>query len=285
MPQDLRTIRRKIRTVTNVAQITRAMKMVAAARLRRSQQIVADCRAYWEGVRQMTSMVICQFEEIDHPFLSTEPPQRVALLVVAGDRGLCGSYNSLVFRRAAQALDELPVALVIGVGEKTRSWAASTGFSLYEVFPGFGGRTTGTVDLQVGRLLESLIAQGVCDGIYAVHTPYRSALYNIADVSRVLPMTVEGEATARRVPYLFEPDPRTVVEALLPRAFQTHLSQIIIESAAAEQAARVAAMTAASDNAEDLMQELIRLRNRVRQQEITTEILEVVSGAEAISAD
>ncbi len=285
MPEDLRTIRRKIRTVTSVAQITRAMKMVAAARLRRSQQVVANSRPYWEGIRELARHLVGSLEEASHPFLSQEEPQRVALVVVAGDRGLCGSYNSLVFRRADQALRELPVALIIGVGEKVASWAAAKGKPLHTLLPGYGGKSVGQVHLRVANLLRACLDEGLCDGAYAVHTPFRSSLQNIADVVRLLPMEREELRAGERVPYLFEPRAAEVLDALLPRALEAHVAQLVIEGAAAEQAARVAAMTAASDNAEELMDELTRLRNRIRQQEITTEIMEVIGGAEAISAD
>lgn len=285
MPEDLRTIRRKIRTVTSVAQITRAMKMVAAARLRRCQQVVTNSQPYWEGIRWLARYVVEAVDEASHPFLSEEEPQRVALLVVAGDRGLCGSYNSLVFRRAEQALRELPVALVIGVGEKVRSWAAGNGTTLHAVMPGYGGRSAARVHLRVTEMLEACLAEGLCDGAYAVHTPFRSSLQNIADVVRVLPIEREQLRAREQVPYLFEPRETEVLETLLPRALGAHVAQLVIEGAAAEQAARVAAMTAASDNAEELMDELTRMRNRIRQQEITMEILEVIGGADAISAE
>jgi F-type H+-transporting ATPase subunit gamma len=285
MPEDLRAIRRKIRTVSNVAQITRAMKMVAAARLRRLQTTLSVARPYWEGVRKLAAYMAGSLKGFNHTFLSPEEPQRVALLVVAGDRGLCGSYNSLVFRRANQALEELPVVAIIGVGERVQAWARAYRRDLEMVFPGYGGRSADQVHLQVAKELRSRLEAKLWDGLYAVHTPFRSSLQNIPDVSRLVPIGREEVPARESRLYLFEPDLQTVMEDLLPRALQAHVCQVIVESAAAEQAARVTAMTAASDNAEELMEELVRLRNRVRQQEITMEMLEVVGGADAIAAE
>lgn len=293
MPQDLRTIRRKIRTVTNVAQITRAMKMVAAARLRRCQQVVERCRPYGESISRVVHRVVADRGPLAHPYLREGESERPLLLVVAGDRGLCGSYNSLLFRRADQELEQLKPAVVVGVGDKVRPWAEMRGIELARVFPGFGGRAVGDVHLEVARTVREMFDAGECDGVWAVHTPYVSALYNIPTRTQVLPLTGEeerwrsqpGGEVELRAGYIFEPSEAEVVEALLPRAVESQIALIVLEAAAAEQAARMTAMTAATDNAEELLAELTRLRNRVRQQEITTEILEVVAGADAITAE
>ncbi len=296
MPEDLRTIRRKIKTVTNVAQITRAMKMVAAARLRRCQQAVEQHRAYWQAIRQVTFQVMLELDGPVHPYISPREPERPLLMVVAGDRGLCGSYNALLFRRADEELERLKPALVIGVGDKAQTWAAKAGVELAASFHGFGGRAAGRVHEQVAQKVTSMFDQGLCDAVFAVHTPFRSMLHNIPTTTRVLPLlrpeevprpaSVSADAKLPSpVGYLYEPRRERVLDVLFPRAARAQIVCIVLEAAAAEQAARMTAMTAATDNAEELIQELTRLRNRIRQQEITTEILEVVAGADAIVAE
>ncbi len=287
MPEDLRTIRRKIRTTTSVSQITRAMKMVSAARLRRTQQLVEKSRPYWEGIRRLVRYVAGSSDGLKHPLLSAEEPTNAALILVAGDRGLCGSYNSLVFRRALQALHELPVKvnMLVGVGQRVAAWAKTVGLPLYDLFPAYGGQASDQTYLTVARAVRSYLSQGLCDGVYAVYAPYVSSLQNIPDCRRLVPMECDEIPGREQVQYLFEPDPAELLDALLVRAVEVEVSQVVIEGAASEQAARVAAMTAASDNADEMMEELVRLRNRIRQQQITTEILEIVSGADAITAE
>ena len=286
MPQDLRTIRRKLKTVRNIWQITRAMKMVAAARLRRLQAKVAESRTYWDGLWGLAERLVKSGAASGHPFVSAEQPQRPLLVIVAGDRGLCGSYNSLVFRRAEAAMNDAEYAGVIAVGAKTKRWADREGIELAADFPAFAEKPpeAAEVHLRVADFVAQRLTAGEYDGLEVVYTPYVSTLHNIPRLVSVLPLRPPEQAS-ERVDYIFEPSERDVVDALLPRAVQARIAQIVIEAATAEQAARMTAMSAASDNAEELEKELQRLHNRLRQQEITTEILEVVAGAEALTQE
>ncbi|MBC7287271.1 MAG: ATP synthase F1 subunit gamma [Armatimonadetes bacterium] len=286
MPQDLRTIRRKIRTVRNIWQITRAMKMVAAARLRRLQAKVAESRGYWEGLWQLAERLVDSGAAAEHPFVSAAEPRRPLLVVVAGDRGLCGSYNYLVFRRAERALEETHYAGVVAVGWKTTRWAERAGIELAAKFPAYAERPqdAAIVHLTVADYVARALTVGEYDGVDVVSTPFVSTLHNVPRLVCLLPFR-PPERHRWGLDYIFEPSARAVVDAVLPRAIQARTAQIVIEAAAAEQAARMTAMSAASDNAEELSQELQRLHNRLRQQEITTEILEVVAGAEALTQE
>lgn len=281
MPQDLRTIRRKLRTVQNIWQLTRAMKMVAAARLRRFQQALAAGHPYWDGLLDLAQRLVQALPEVEHPYLSTETPQRPALVVVAGDKGLCGSYNSLVFRRAETALEETKPVTVITVGDRARRWAQRRQVEPDAAFPALGGRQAGQVHAELGHRVLGGFDRGDFDSVYVVYTPFRSMLYNVPRLVQVLPMGRPTGPLPSGKP-IFEPDAEKLMFLVLPIAVRARLAQIVVEAAAAEQAARMTAMGAAADNAEDLAEYLTRLRNRLRQQEITTEILEVVAGAEAL---
>ncbi|MCX7599110.1 MAG: ATP synthase F1 subunit gamma [Armatimonadetes bacterium] len=281
MPEDLRTIRRKLRTVNNIWQLTRAMKMVAAARLRRFQQALAAGHAYWDNLLELTQRLVQALPEVDHPYLSQAPPQRPALVVVAGDKGLCGSYNSLVFRRAEAALEEIKAGVVIAVGERARRWAQRRQVGLAGALPALGGRQASQVPTALAGAILAGFDRGDFDGVYVVYTPFRSMLYNIPKLVQVLPIGRPPGLPPPGQP-IFEPDPKRLVSLALPMAVRARLAAIVVEAAAAEQAARMTAMGAAADNAEELAEYLTRLRNRLRQQEITTEILEVVAGAESL---
>jgi F-type H+-transporting ATPase subunit gamma len=283
MPQDLRSIRRKIRTVRNIWQITRAMKMVAAARVRRLQRQVQMSRLYWHGLWDMAEKLAAQLQDLEHPYLSDHEPQRVLLAVVSGDKGLCGSYNSMVFRRAEVVLKEHPIAAVVTVGDRARRWAEKMDLQPVASFGAFGGKQSGNVEADVARALRQAYEKGDYDGVRIVATPFVSMLYNLPREMEILPLR-RAEVKAAPVNYIFEPEGPALLKALLPRAIEARIAQAVIEAAAAEQAARMAAMTTASDNAEQLGSDLTRMRNRMRQAEITTGILEVVSGANAQSA-
>lgn len=285
MPQDLRSLRRKIKTVHNIWQITRAMKMVAAARVRRFEQLVKASRLYWDQVLELSQRLAAIVPDMDHPYLSEDKPERPALLVMAGDKGLCGSYNSLVFRRAEAAIAEVNPVAIFAVGDRARRWVEHRGIEPAGVFPAYGGRTAARVHADVARAVRSVFDGGQCDGVFMVYTPFRSLLYNVPRLAQVLPMGRPEKAGAGVSQYIFEPPAEELVRHLLPRAVEARLMQAVVESATSEQAARMTAMTAATDNAEEMRQMLTRQRNRLRQQEITTEMLEIVGGANALAAE
>jgi len=257
------------------------MKMVAAARLRRFQQALAAGRSYWEALLDLAQRLVQALPDVNHPYLSSASPERPALLVVAGDKGLCASYNSLVFRRAEAALEETKAPVLFVVGERARRWAQRRQLTPDMAFAAFGGRQAQQVHIDVAQAVLQGFDRGDFDGLYVVHTPFRSMLYNVPRLTQVLPMGRPQGPPAPGKP-IFLPSPERLVSLLLPMAVRARLAGMIVEAAAAEQAARMTAMSAAADNAEDLAEYLTRLRNRLRQQEITTEILEVVSGAEAL---
>jgi F-type H+-transporting ATPase subunit gamma len=283
MPQDLRSIRRKIRTVHNIWQITRAMKMVAAARVRRLQQQVQKSRLYWDGLWDMAQELASQVQDFEHPYMSDHTPERPLLCVVSGDKGLCGSYNSMVFRRAEVVLREHNIAAVVTVGDRARRWAEKMNLQPVATFEAYGGKHSSGVEANIARTLRMAFEKGDYDGVLMVATPFVSMLYNLPKVTQILPLK-KPEVREKPVSYIFEPEGPQLLRALLPRAVEAKIAQAVIEAAGAEQAARMAAMTTASDNAEELGTDLTRLRNLMRQAEITTGLLEVVSGANAQSA-
>jgi F-type H+-transporting ATPase subunit gamma len=290
MGAKLRTIRRRIRSVQSTMKITRAMELIAASRILRAQQRVEAARPYAEQLTKAMEDVARQTGALVHPLLEERPdPQNVAILLVTSDRGLCGAYNSNVIRRAERLIGRLrgdglkPLLYVVGRKGVSyfrfrripveRSW---TGFS--EV-PGYSQAE------EIGEALIGAFAEGDVDAVHAVYTDFRSAFTLRPIDKRFLPVAPEevrgaqGEPTAE---YIFEPEPAAILGALLPRYVTAKIFHATLESAASENAARRRAMKAATDNAEDLIRRLTRVANQARQAEITTELMEVVGGAEAL---
>ncbi len=287
MPQNLRAIRRKIRTVHNIWKITRAMKMVAAAKLRRVQGLVEDGRTYWDLLNQVISHVAGRAEELTHPLLQPRAAEGVGVLVIGGNRGLCGSYNVALLRHAHEFVESLaprPVRLVT-VGPKARLFFARQGLPLAEEFatPDDGIRLL--LAREIGRLLcEDFLSDRVGE-VHVVFTRFYSAIRHVPTVRQLLPIQPpaaqdNGQGASS---FIFEPPAEQLLESLLPRAIDSLVYEMLLQSAAAEEGARMAAMSAATDNAQELITTLTRDLNRARQSQITNEILEVVAGANALT--
>ncbi len=285
MPENLRTIRRKIRTVTNIAQITRAMKMVAAARLQRVQTRVQAGKVYAERLQQLlTEVAVGVGEGFSHPYLEERPePQSIGLLLVAGDKGLCAGHNANILREAAAFLQgQTAPVQVVTVANKARLFAQTQGLEVVASFEAIGGVDATKEATVVASACRSLYETGRVEALWIVYTRFVSAVRHIPTARQVLPITrPAGEDTPRRE-YIFEPPADQLLAQLLPQAVESEICQILMEAEASEQAARMIAMTAATDNAEDMIERLTRQLNRARQQAITSEILDIVGGAEAL---
>jgi F-type H+-transporting ATPase subunit gamma len=284
MPQNLRAIRRKIRTVQSIWKITRAMKMVAAAKLRRVQGQVERGRTYWERLEAIIRDVAAQAGEVSHPFLQPSEAEKVALVVIGGARGLCGSYNVALLRQAQEFLDsqERPVE-VISVGAKARQYFARTGRL---------GRVLETPDeaqrllqaREISRMLREMFLKGEVGEVHVAYTRFYSAIRQVPTVRQLLPIVPQqehGNGNGNRS-FLYEPPAEKLLGSLLPRAIDAEIYEMLLNAAASEEGARMAAMTAATDNAQEMIGTLTRDLNRARQSQITSEILEVVAGADAL---
>jgi len=276
--------RRRIRSVKSTQQITKAMKMVAAARLRRAQERVIAARPYAAILREMlgnvASAALTNEAVAGHPLLAERPETRIQLVLVTSDRGLAGAFNANLIRAAQRFIAEHPDAAVEieAVGRKGRD---------------FFRRRMGLSGEHIGIFQKALysdaaaIAQKVAgryrdaevDAVYLIGNEFKSVVAQKLSVSRVLPVALPQQAGAD---YLYEQPAEVLLESLLPRYIEIMIYQAILESAAAEHAARMTAMDAASTNAADVIDKLTLHMNRVRQASITREIIEVVSGATAL---
>lgn len=272
--------------------ITRAMELIAASRIVKAQQRVLEARPYADRLTAAMEDVARQTGAIVHPLLEErERPERAGVLVVTSDRGLAGSYNANLLKRAETVLrrtrDKAVEPIVYVVGKKGigyfrfRGQPVETSWSGFSEVPNYGAAE------EIGeRLIEDFRSRRI-DELLAVYTDFRSAFTFRATDSRFLPIHPEevggGAAGRPHAEYVFEPAPAEILDDLLPQYVITKIFFAFLESAASENAARQRAMAAATDNAEELIKVLTRQANRARQDEITTEIMEIVGGAEALA--
>lgn len=291
MGAKLRVIRRRIRSVQSTMKITRAMELIAASRILKAQQRVEAARPYAELLTQAMEDVARQTGSLVHPLLEERPePRRAGVLVVTSDRGLAGAYNANVLKRAEDLMDRIrgrgvePVLYLSG--RKGVAYFRFRGMPIQESWVGHSEVPTFEVAERIGRTVIDGFAEGRIDELTAAYTDFRSAFTTRPTDKRFLPISPEEVVTrelGRPHPeYIFEPAPGLILGELLPRYVVEKVYAALLESAASENAMRRRAMKAATENAEDLIKVLTRVANQARQAEITTEIMEVVGGAEAL---
>jgi F-type H+-transporting ATPase subunit gamma len=294
MAAQLRVLRRRIRTVQQTKKITRAMELIATSRIAKAQARVNAAKPYAEEITKVLSE-LASIARLDNPLLTErENPRRAAVLLVTSDRGLCGSYNSNVIKRAEELAALLrsegkePVLYV--VGRKGANFYRFRQRPMAGTWTGFSEQPHYVNAVAAGEALVSAFqAEADEDGVdelHIVYTQFVSMLSQTPVAKRIAPLDVEYEEdrSGPRPLYEFEPDEDTLLDALLPKYINTRLFAALLESAASESAARRRAMKAATDNANDLIRSLTRDMNQARQAQITQEISEIVGGADALAA-
>jgi F-type H+-transporting ATPase subunit gamma len=283
-----REIRRRIRSVANMSQITRAMEMVSAAKMRKAQQRVTASRPYSEQLRQIMSDLATQQPDPEQlaqfPLLQTRPVRNVELIVVTPDRGLTGALNTNILRRGSRFILQeagAPVQ-VIAAGKKARDYFVRTRQDVIAEFIGIGDNTTLDAVRPIADIAIDDFASGKVDAVYVVYSRFINTLVQRPEVMQILPVEPppahEGYAD-----YIFEPSPADVLNDLLPRYVEVQLYQAILEGIASEHSARMVAMRSASDNAKEIQQELTLSYNKARQAQITREVSEIAAGANAMA--
>lgn len=284
MPSRL-DLRRRIRSVKATEQITKAMKMVAAARLRRWQTRIQEARPYAQELALVLRRVAAKVSERKHPLLQVRPERRVALVVVTGDKGLCGAFNANVLREVATILEErrFPEVEITLVGRKGVEFFRHRGIPLASQHLDLVGRLTPEGAYTLARELRGKFESEQVDAVYVVYNQFKSLIQQRVRVERLLPIEREqlGDGNGD-VSLIFEPTPQAILHALLPRHVDFQVWRILLDSVAAEHAARMVAMDAASKNAAEMIDRLTLTYNRVRQATITKELIEIVSGAAAL---
>ena len=290
MGAKLRTVRRRIRSVQSTMKITRAMELIAASRILKAQQRVEEARPFAERLTAAISDVAAAASALGHPMLVERPERRTAaVFIVTSDRGLAGGYSANVLKRAEELFsllrDEGKEARVFIAGRKGVSAFRFRDRPVEDSWTGFSETPTYDDAKRIADALIDRYVSGEVDEIHGVFTDFVSPLRQSAVARRFVPLVVEAVERPVEGPvtqYEFEPEPEALLDALLPRYVETRVFSALLESAAAEQAARRRAMSAATDNAEELIKVYTRQANQARQTEITTEIMEIVGGAEAL---
>jgi F-type H+-transporting ATPase subunit gamma len=289
-------LKRRIRSVTNTRKITKAMELVASARLRRAQSRIEEMRPYADRMLELMAITARASGSVRLPLLQRREVRRVALLPITADRGLAGAFNAQILRRAFVLERELraegaEVSWLVS-GRKGRSTLRFRGYEVAQAWSGHSERPEYADAQAIARRAAELYANEDVDRVVVVYNKFRSALSQEVTVQELLPIperVVQGDEDAAheaalRGDFIYEPEPEQILARLLPVYVETELYRALLESAASEQGARMTAMRNASSNAGDLISSLTLAMNRARQAEITQEILEVVAGADALTA-
>jgi F-type H+-transporting ATPase subunit gamma len=290
-------LKRRIRSVTNTRKITKAMELVASARLRRAQSRSEAMRPYADRMVELMGITARAAGSVRLPLLQRREVRTVALLPITADRGLAGAFNAQIIRRALALEHEYGANGVevrwLVAGRKGRSTLTFRGYDVVQGWTGFSERPEYSDAQALARKAVELFTNEDVDRVVVVYNKFVSALTQEVTVQELLPLTEkvvesgredQADEAAQRGDFIYEPEPEQILERLLPVYVETELYRALLESAASEQGARMTAMRNASSNAGDLISNLTLAMNRARQAEITQEILEVVAGADALTA-
>ncbi len=292
-----REIRRRIRSVKNIAQVTRTMQMVASSKMRRAQERVQQSRPYSEQLRALVSR-LAGVTSVDVgaeiALLKQRPVRRIGFVVITPDRGLCGALPSNINRKAAAtALEEQkrfaeqgerPAVDYVVVGRKGRDFVLRNQLHMIAEFTNYGDKPSLMDATAIAQVAMDAFLKGELDVVYLVYAKFVNTVTQQPTAIQLLPVQPPAEQAGESstVEYIYEPDPATIYEALLPRYVDIQVYQAMLEAVASEQSARMVAMKNATDNANELVNDLTLTYNKARQAGITTEILEVVGGAQAL---
>jgi F-type H+-transporting ATPase subunit gamma len=280
--------RRSIRSVKNTQQITRAMKFISAAYLRKAQEAAMAARPYAQELARVLRSTMSRIDEPQHPLMAHRPEQRILVLVLAGERGLAGAFNANILRRANEffrANKEKKIT-VVPVGKKSRDTLKRAGFQFAGEYINVLARVKFATAREIAGLVTELYAKEEMDAVYIVFSEFKTVMVADLKVEKLLPVEAirEDEETASekesgQIDYIYEQPEEQLLGKLLPRYIETQVLRAMLESSAAEYAARMTAMEAATKNAGDVIEARTLHMNKVRQAAITKEIIEIVSGA------
>lgn len=280
--------RRRIRSVKNTQQITRAMKFVAAARLRRAQERALAARPYATQIARVLRSTIARIENPPHPLMARRDEQKIVVLVLTGERGLCGGFNTNILRKAVELFREYRdrELFVIPVGKKGRDSLRKQGMKFLGEYVNVLAKVEFSTAREIAALVSELYASEKIDAVYIVYSQFKSVIAANLVAEKLLPVDTEkaGEGApdadaAAQVDYIYEQPAPYLLNRLLPRYVETQIYRAMLESSAAEYAARMMAMESATNNAADVIEALTLHMNKVRQAAITREIIEIIGGA------
>jgi F-type H+-transporting ATPase subunit gamma len=280
--------RRRIRSVKNTQQITRAMKFVAAARLRRAQEAALAARPYAKELARVLRSIMSRIDQPEHPLLAHRPEEKILVIVLTGERGLAGAFNSNILRKAYEFFrtNKGKKLSVIPVGKKGRDVLRKAGFPIPAEYVNVLARVNFGTARDIATVVTDLYAKEEADAVYIVFSEFKTVMTPNLVLEKLLPVEAmradeasAAEKESSQVDYIYEQPKEQLLDKLLPRYIETQILRAMLESSAAEHAARMTAMESATKNAGDVIEALTLHMNKVRQAAITKEIIEIVSGA------
>ena len=292
----LREIRRRVTSVTSTQKITKAMKMVAAAKLRRAQEALIAARPYARKMNELLRHLVTKIDPSIHPLLNEREVKRVVLVVVSGDRGMCGAFNGNIIKAAVDHLNthysillkEPNGVRIVTVGKKATDYFSKRNYNLYAKHIGlFGNLHIGYARTIIQQLTDDYL-KGEFDKVEIIYNEFKSVIQQRVVVEQILPIPPEqiqktkDIRTLAQVDYIYEPSSNEIINVLLPKHLNFLMWHVLLESSTAEEGARMTAMNNATENAKELIRDLTLSYNKARQASITKELLEIVSGAEAL---
>jgi len=292
----LREIRRRVTSVTSTQKITKAMKMVAAAKLRRAQEALVSARPYARKMNELLKHLVTKVDPSIHPLLREREVHRVVVVVVSGDRGMCGAFNGNIIKAAvdhvntyySNLLQEPNGVRIVTVGKKATDFFSKRNYNLYAKHVGlFGNLHIGHARTIIQQLTDDYL-KGEIDKVEVIYNEFKSVIQQRVVFEQILPILPEQihktndiHALAQ-VDYIYEPSSNDIINLLLPKHLNFLMWHVLLESSTAEEGARMTAMNNATENAKELIRDLTLSYNKARQASITKELLEIVSGAEAL---
>jgi F-type H+-transporting ATPase subunit gamma len=282
---NIRLIRRRIRGVQSIAKITRAMEMIATSKMRRAQERGLAGRPYADKIRQVIAdlSALPQGDRPLHVLLQRRPVKKIAVIHITPDRGLCGGLNANMNRRTAAFMLEQPVPVtLVCVGRKGVGFMHRFRRDIRGEFTDLGDHPTLIDTLPISRIIIEDYTSGLIDAAYLAYTQFVTTLTQRPVIVPILPVEPAQIPRSQNVEYIYEPDPQTVLAGLLPRFVETQVYHAVLESIASEQSARMVAMRNATDNAKELSDDLTLMYNKVRQESITKDLLDITGGVSAL---
>lgn len=279
----LQDIRRRIKSVKSIQQITNAMNMVATSRLRQAKEAAVANKPYAEKMAQVVSEVAANVTDFSHPLLETHPGGKRLILAMASDKGLAGAYSSNAIKEAVAQIEDKGNTQIIAVGRKVKDYFANRSYSICSEYTGISERPKYEHAKAIADDIIARFESGDIEEVYMVYTRFVSAINCVPETVKLLPFSgLAAEEGGIRTEYIYEPDAAEVLGYLLPQYLVTTIYAALLQAAASELSSRMNAMSNATDNAQELIAKLDLHYNKVRQAGITREITEIVGGAEAL---
>ena len=280
-----RDIKRKINSVSNTQKITKTMKMVSAAKMRKAIEAMQSARPYTDKLAELIQEISNRAGgNTEHAFFEAKEVHTIYLVVVTSDKGLCGAFNSNVLKAAYNFAKENKdkTIKIVPVGKRAFDFFAKRGFEIVEKWIGFGGKYSFNDAVDAGRLISKSFINGNADEVHLIYNEFKSTSSQLVRIKKLLPLAVESGSEPKYPDFEYEPDVNVLLDSLLPQFINTSIFQSMLESVAGEHGARMVAMDNATRSAGEMIKKLVLNYNKTRQAAITTELLDIVKGAEAL---